>query len=110
EPELALPSDAERAARRERLRLPADRTIVLSVAALNRYHKRLDYLIEEVASLPEPRPFLLMAGQEEEETPGLRSLARERLGEDGHGFRSVPASEVADLYRASDVFVLASLA
>jgi glycosyltransferase involved in cell wall biosynthesis len=99
----------DRAALRSRLGLPVDRPVILSVAALNRSHKRLDYLIDEVARLPEPRPFLLMAGQPEEETAGLRSFARERLTERGHEFRTVPYSDVPDLYRASDAHVLASL-
>jgi 1,2-diacylglycerol 3-alpha-glucosyltransferase len=99
----------ERRALRERLGLPAERTVVLSSAALNRHHKRLDYLIEEVARLPEPRPFLLLAGQPEAETAGLRRLAAERLGADGHGIRTVPQETVASLLRASDAFVLASL-
>jgi glycosyltransferase involved in cell wall biosynthesis len=107
-PRLEWLDDAERRALRARLGLPPDATIVVSVAALNRYHKRLDYLIEEVASLPEPRPFLLLVGQPEEETPGLRRLARERLGEEGHSIRTVPPPEVGDHVRAADMFVLAS--
>jgi glycosyltransferase involved in cell wall biosynthesis len=103
------PSEAERTALRARLDLPAARHVVTSVAALNRHHKRIDYLIEEVARLPEPRPFLLMAGQVESETEELRRLARERLGEHGHSMRTVPQGEVADLCHASDTFVLASL-
>jgi 1,2-diacylglycerol 3-alpha-glucosyltransferase len=109
EPAFTPSSPPERSALRERLGLPLDRRIVLSVAALNRYHKRLDRLIEEVALLPEPRPFLLLLGQPEPETEALRSLARVRLGEAGHAIRSVPAAEVPDFYRASDTFVLASL-
>jgi glycosyltransferase involved in cell wall biosynthesis len=107
-PQLDPLSDADTRSLRARLDLPPDRRIVISVAALNRYHKRLDYLIEELASIPEPRPFLLLAGQPEEETPGLRELALRRLGEHGHSIRTVPAAEVADLCRASDAFVLAS--
>jgi 1,2-diacylglycerol 3-alpha-glucosyltransferase len=99
----------ERLALRRRLALPEDRPVVLSVAALNNHHKRLDYLIEELATLPEPRPFLLLAGQPEDETPAIRSLARERLGPDGCSIRTVPQHAVADLYRAGDAFVLASL-
>jgi 1,2-diacylglycerol 3-alpha-glucosyltransferase len=106
----ALPSADERLALRTRLDLPRDRAIAISVAALNRSHKRLDYVITEVARLPEPRPFLLLVGQPEEETDGLRGLARELLGDEGHSFRSVPRGEVDALLRASDVFVLASLA
>jgi 1,2-diacylglycerol 3-alpha-glucosyltransferase len=109
EPQLTLLSAAERDALRARLELPLDRRIVVSVAALNRYHKRLDYLIEEVASLPEPRPFLLLLGQPDEETAGLAFLARERLGEAHHSIRTVPPEQVADHSRASDVFVLASV-
>jgi glycosyltransferase involved in cell wall biosynthesis len=109
-PELELPSEDERRALRERLGLPPDRTIVISVAALNRWHKRLDYVIEELARLPEPRPYLLLVGQPEAETDGLRSLAGERLGDHGHSFRSVPRAEVDQLLRAADVFVLASFA
>ena len=108
--EPRIPNADERRALRERLDLPRDRTIVISVAALNRYHKRLDYLITEVARLPEPRPFLLLVGHPEAETDGLRSLAHELLGEEGHSFRSVPRPEVDLLLDASDVFVLASLA
>jgi 1,2-diacylglycerol 3-alpha-glucosyltransferase len=102
-------SPDERLALRRRLGLPPDRAVVLSVAALNNHHKRLGYLIEEIAALPEPRPFLLLAGQPEEETAAIRSLAQERLGPDNHRIHTVPRSEVADLYRASDTFVLASL-
>jgi 1,2-diacylglycerol 3-alpha-glucosyltransferase len=109
EPELALLSATERDALRKRLDLPLDRRIVVSVAALNRYHKRLDYLIEEVASLPEPRPFLLLLGQQDEETPGVKTLARELLGDPHHSIRTVPSAQVAQHCQASDVFVLASV-
>jgi len=105
-----IPTAEERRALRERLSLPTDRMIVISVAALNRSHKRLDYVIEEVARLPEPRPFLLLVGAPEPETDGIRSLAAELLGEDGHSIRTVPRPEVDLLLRASDRFVLASLA
>jgi glycosyltransferase involved in cell wall biosynthesis len=109
-PVADIPTAEERRALRERLSLPTDRMIVISVAALNRAHKRLDYVIEEVARLPEPRPFVLLVGAPEPETDGIRSLAAELLGEDGHSIRTVPRREVDLLLRASDTFVLASLA
>jgi glycosyltransferase involved in cell wall biosynthesis len=109
-PELALPSLDAREALRRRLELPEGRPIVLSVAALNRSHKRLDYLISELARLPEPRPFLLLAGEPDAETPAIRALAEDVLGSAGYAMRTVPAPAVPELYRASDVFVLASLA
>lgn len=98
----------ERATLRERLGLPPDRQIVLSAGAIN-LQKRMDYLVEEIAALPQPRPFLLLAGQEEADTPAIRSLASERLGAGGQDIRTVSPDLMADLYRASDVFVLGSL-
>jgi glycosyltransferase involved in cell wall biosynthesis len=105
-----VPTTEERSALRSRLGLPHDRTIITSVAALNRWHKRLDYVIEEIARMPEPRPFLLLVGHPEAETEGLVALAQQRLGADGHSIRTVPRSEVDGLLRASDFFVLASFA
>lgn len=103
------PGAEERDALRARLDLPAGRPVVISSAALNRSHKRLDYLIEEVARLPGPRPFVLLIGEPDAETPAIRALAAERLGPDGHSIRTVPHGEVGPLLRASDAFVLASL-
>lgn len=109
-PTLELPDATDREALRRRLELPTDRPIVITVAALNSWHKRLDYLISEVARLPELRPFVLLVGQPEAETEQLRAQARTQLGDDGHSFRTVSSREVDDLLRASDLFVLASLA
>lgn len=106
----AVPTGEERDALRDRLGLPRDRPVVISVAALNRWHKRLDYVIEEIARLPEPRPYLLLVGHPEPETEGVAAMARELLGEDGHDIRTVTRKEVDGLLRASDFFVLGSLA
>jgi 1,2-diacylglycerol 3-alpha-glucosyltransferase len=108
--ELKLPSADDRASLRRQYGVPTDRSVILSVAALNRHHKRLDYLCDELARLPKPRPFLLLAGEPEEETPLVRAQASEQLGDDGFAMTTVPADAVDDLYRLSDVFVLASVA
>jgi glycosyltransferase involved in cell wall biosynthesis len=99
----------ERDTLRRRFDLPRDRHVVVSVAALNRREKRLDYVVAELARLAEPRPFLLLLGEPERETPEIRALARARLGDDGHSIRTVPRCDVAPLLRAADTFVLASL-
>jgi 1,2-diacylglycerol 3-alpha-glucosyltransferase len=110
DPVLETISADDREAIRHRVQLPTDRPVVISVAALNSWHKRLDYLIAEVAKLPEPRPFLLLVGQPEAETARLRKMAHELLGDEGHSIRTVPGDQVSDLLRASDLFVLASFA
>jgi len=102
-------SPSERASRRSALGLPADRPVVLSVGALNRGHKRMDYLIGEIASLPPPRPFLTMLGEFETESPAVRATAELLLGPDGFLMRTVPRDTIDKYYRAADVFVLASL-
>lgn len=100
---------AERILRRRALRLPEDRPIILSVGALNRSHKRMDYLIREVAALPGPRPHLVILGQEEDDTPAVRATAKLLLGEADVTIRTVESQFVPEYYRAADVFALASL-
>jgi 1,2-diacylglycerol 3-alpha-glucosyltransferase len=100
---------AERRSLRVALDLPADRRVVLGVGALNRGHKRMDYLIAEVAGLGPPRPFLLLLGEVESETPAVRATAELLLGHDGFALRTVGREEMDAYYRAADVFALASL-
>jgi 1,2-diacylglycerol 3-alpha-glucosyltransferase len=97
-----------RRALRERLALPADRPVALSVGWISRAHKRMDYVVEEVARLPAPRPFLMLLGAMDRNSGEIVRLARERLGADGFAARSVAYSEVAPYYAAADCFVLAS--
>ncbi len=105
-----LLSDAERVALRGRLGLPPDRPLLLSVAAINRGHKRLDYVVEELARMPlQDRPFLMMLGQQDHQTEEVRAIAERLLGPDGYRIATVHYREVGDYYRAADLFVLASL-
>ena len=45
------------------LGLPANSVIALSVGAISSVHKRMDYVVREIASMSFPRPFLLLVGQ-----------------------------------------------
>ncbi len=108
EPKLRPPTGAERVGLRERLGLPQSGQIVLSVAALNNWSKRIDYLIREVASLPAPRPHVVLLGQFEDETPAILQLAGELLGPGGFTARTVRPVSVGDYYRAADVLALTS--
>ena len=94
---------------RRPLGLPEDRPVLLTVGALNAFHKRMDYVVREVARLPVPRPFLMLLGQTESETPEVLKLARDLLGEENFQARAVPRETVADYYRTADAFVLGSL-
>jgi 1,2-diacylglycerol 3-alpha-glucosyltransferase len=102
-------SPEERQAIRRQLKLPLDRPIVLSVGWIVRRHKRMDYVIEELSRLPEPRPYLQLLGTMDEESEEIISLGQELLGPDGFGATSVSYEEVSNYYRGADIFVLASL-
>lgn len=94
---------------RASLNLPPDRPVVLSVGWIASQHKRMDYLIEEIARLPEPRPYLQLLGAMDENSAEVIALGNRLLGQDNFGTASVPYERVAEYYRAADVFVLASL-
>jgi glycosyltransferase involved in cell wall biosynthesis len=109
---------------RLKLGLPVDRPIVLSVGWIARQHKRMDYVIEEVARATgsplrlergegkgevSERPFLQLLGAMDEHSPEIVELGNRLLGPENFSARSVPYTQVADYYRAADVFVLGSL-
>ncbi len=98
-----------RRALRQRLALPIDRPVVLSVGWISRAHKRMDYVVKEVAALPAPRSFLMLLGAIDRGSDEILRLAQERLGPAGFATRSVPYDDVAPYYAAADCFVLASL-
>ncbi len=99
----------ERTARRRELGLPLERPVVLSVGALNRSHKRMDYLISEIASMGPDRPHLVMLGEDEGETNMVRATAELLLGPHGFTMRTVGRESMDRYYRVADVFALASL-
>ena len=85
-----------------------DDWIVICVAAWNSYHKRLDYLIEEVAALNDPSVKLFLCGDRETETTALEQLAAQRLGNRVQ-WRTLAEQEVRNAMHMADVFVLPSL-
>jgi 1,2-diacylglycerol 3-alpha-glucosyltransferase len=110
-PEAAPDRSIEcRQAARQLLGLPKDRHIVLTVGWIARRHKRMDYVFDEIAQLPEPRPLLAMIGAMDESSAEVVAEGRAKLGEGGVVARSVPPSDVPTWYAAADVFVLGSLA
>ncbi|MBF0308447.1 MAG: glycosyltransferase family 4 protein [Magnetococcales bacterium] len=96
-----------REAVRRELGIPPEAVLVLTVAALKREHKRIDYLLQEMGGLPE-RYWLVAAGQRTGDTPALEEEGRRLLG-DRFRFLTWPAERVALLYGAADLFVLCSL-
>lgn len=98
-----------RRAVRQKLQLPLERAIVLSVGWIAAQHKRMDYVVREIARLPEPRPYLVLIGAIDEQSEAIISLAAKVLGAANFIVRSVASDQVSDYYNAADLFVLASL-
>lgn len=92
---------------RKKLGIPDNARVVLTIAALDRKTKRLDYLIREVSQLNET-VWLVAAGQRTEDTRSLEQEA-ERLMPGRWRFVSWPQADIPALYGAADQFVLASL-
>jgi glycosyltransferase involved in cell wall biosynthesis len=92
---------------RRELGIPPNARVVLSVAAVKREHKRIDYLIEETAQLGAD-VWIVVAGQRTDDTSYLESLAERRMPGRWR-FVSWPHERVAELYGAADVFALCSL-
>lgn len=101
-------SDIEREQLRAKFGYTKDDWVVICVAAWNRYHKRIDYLINEVAALKDPRIKLMLCGHPEPDTASLRRLAQEKLG-DRVKWLTLPEAEVHQALQAADVFVLPSI-
>lgn len=94
---------------RRQLGLPQDKQIILSVGAISKISKRMDYVIQEVASLPRPRPFLLLIGEVRFDTQEIVDLGNRLLHRDGFCARTVAKDEVGNYYRSADLFTLASM-
>lgn len=82
--------------------------VIISVAAWNRYHKRIHYLIEEVAAIQDENTRLLLCGHPEPDTNALKSLAKRKLGNKVQ-WHTLPKADIPRALKAADVFVMASL-
>jgi len=95
---------------RESLGIPSDSLVIGCSSALQFHHKRLDFLIKEIASISMSSPtqcdiYLLLAGAVTDETPRVESLAQELLGDRCKMLKNVPLDEMPDFYRALDIYV-----
>ena len=104
--ELTTLTPPEKENLQKQLGLP-NSPLLISVGAVNAKRKRMDYVIREVANLPEPRPYLLLLGQQDAETPQIFALGKQLL-QDRFTIRTVPYREIANYYRVADAFVFAS--
>ncbi|MBK1724688.1 glycosyltransferase family 4 protein [Thiocystis violacea] len=91
---------------RARHGIPVDAFVAISVGTICYHHKRMDHLIRELAALPQV--FLLIVGQESDDTPAIKRLGQELMGT-RILFTTLPHLDLPQAYAAADVFVLGSL-
>jgi glycosyltransferase involved in cell wall biosynthesis len=98
---------------RRRLGLGENDFVALCCAAIRRYHKRIDYLIEEFGHFLDTAPAqtsrLVIVGGRESDTDELAEMAKARLGDRVRILMDYPRIDMPALYRAADVFVITSL-
>jgi glycosyltransferase involved in cell wall biosynthesis len=102
----------DKAAARAAAGLPQDALIFLSVGALKKFHKRMDYLIREFSTWRKTQPsrtILVIVGAREPETDDVLRLRAELDSESIVIIENAPRDRVLNLLHAADVFTLASL-
>ncbi|MBN8449952.1 MAG: glycosyltransferase family 4 protein [Candidatus Accumulibacter sp.] len=85
--------------------IPEDAFVVVSVGAVSYGHKRMDYVVREVAAVN--NAYLVVAGQETPDTPEIVALGQRLMGK-RVVFTKVPHEDLPKVYAAGDVFTLGS--
>ena len=85
--------------------IPANAFVVISVGAVSYGHKRMDYVVKEVAAVKDA--YLLVLGQETPDTPEIKALGHRLMG-DRVVFTKLPHNELPKAYAAANVFALGS--
>lgn len=92
---------------REKYDIPYDKFLVLSVGTINKTHKRMHWIINEIARLKE-KPYLMIIGEEDNESWSIKKMGQNLL-QGAIKFLSLDRDKMPEAYRASDIFVSASL-
>lgn len=91
---------------RSRYRIPSEAFLAISVGTICYHHKRMDYVIREIARLP--NAYLLIVGQENGDSAEIKAMGKQLMGERVI-FDTLSHNELPKAYAAADVFVLGSL-
>lgn len=105
-------SPGDRASARNLLGLPQKCLIVLCVAAIKKGHKRIDVLVKEFDLFRKQysgSATLVVAGARETETDEVRNVGNAVLGDNVRFIEGASRDKMPALYRAADIFAMASL-
>jgi len=96
---------------RDKFGIPSEAFVVLSVAAIKKDHKRIDYLIKEISLLRARSRhdiYLILAGGKTNESDEIIRYAKALLGDRVIFMLDQQHDIMPAVYRASDLFVLCS--
>lgn len=94
---------------RRELGIPQEAFVVGCVAAIKKFHKRIDYLIDEMAKVEDANVYLLVAGASGPVTEELIASAKEKLGSRAVFLRDFSRNRIPEVFAAIDLFALCSL-
>ena len=93
---------------REKLNIPPDAFVVLSVGAIIKRYKRMDWILKEVGELRKNTTndvYLIIVGEHEEETKEIMDYGKRLLGDHVIFLNNISNNEMPQIYQSSDVFV-----
>jgi 1,2-diacylglycerol 3-alpha-glucosyltransferase len=98
---------------RRELSIPPDARVLLVASAIKKSHKRVDYLMDEVAQAITQRPDLslvtVIAGGRESDTDELVRKGQQLLGDRVRFLIQFPRKRMPELYRMADLLIHGSL-
>lgn len=92
---------------REELQIPQDSFVILTVGAIKRYHKRMDYFIDEVSHLKHSVSspvHVIIAGSPDLDTESLIANGKDLLGKSLSVFINKQKDQMPTIYNCADIF------
>ncbi len=97
---------------REKLKIPKNAFVVLSVGAVSRRYKRMDWIIKEFSKFHkevEKNSYLVVVGELEEDSKELIKWGKFLLKDNIRFLSNIPNNEMPSIYSMADVFTLGTL-
>jgi len=104
----SFPGLIDRSKIRDELGIECGDWAIICIAAWNRHHKRIDYLLEEVAAITDRHVKLILCGTPEVGSESLKAMGKKLLG-DRVQWLTVDNGRIGQILQACDVFVLPTL-
>jgi glycosyltransferase involved in cell wall biosynthesis len=99
----------DKPALRTKYGIPESQYVLLCVGQINKFHKRIDFLIETVSRLDYKKFFLLIVGNSDLETEELRKMAGKLLKNNYRFLINIDYELMPEIYKVADCVIHCSL-